>query len=309
VGDGLNRTALVIADAGAQAGLGHVSRSGAVAVALRARGYELECRAFGIVEPLQRDGLNWSPLDDVAALQASRAALLLLDSYRLDATEVRAAAQPSALVLMHDASNVQPGTADLQVTVPPANHGSEHQLSGARYACLRPVFWGLAPRTPPARVGTVLVSAGSNADAGSVAAATRSALPDARIRLVRGPFADSDTPAGIEVLDRPDSLLEPLLEADLVVTAGGQTMLEAVATGTPCVAFAQVENQRRQLDYLAELGAVEAADGDLPGTVARIAASPEQLRELSLRGSEVIDGFGALRVAFAADAIAERRRP
>jgi UDP-2,4-diacetamido-2,4,6-trideoxy-beta-L-altropyranose hydrolase len=304
VGDGLSRAALVVADAGPRAGFGHVSRSGAVAVALRAKGYELECRAFGATEGFRRDGLDWSPLEDVADLGPGRC-LLVLDSYALELSAVRSAAAPAVVVLMHDATGSESGSADLRVTVAPPERDSEGDLTGARYACLRPVFWGLPAREPPRSVRTVLVSAGTGADGGDIATVTRAALPDARMLLVRGPFDASAAPEDVETIDQPESLLHALRSADLVVTAAGQTMLEAAATGAPCVAFASVDNQRRQLDHVAGLGAVEAAAREeLGAAVARVASSPDRLEQLSKRASEVVDGFGALRVAFAADALA-----
>ena len=54
---------VLIADAGPEAGLGHVSRSSAVAVALRCRGVDHRCYAYGADEPPHCDGVRWAPPD------------------------------------------------------------------------------------------------------------------------------------------------------------------------------------------------------------------------------------------------------
>ena len=78
--------ATLIADAGPAAGLGHLSRTGAVAVALRSRGVEVRCLAWGADDPVERDGLRW----EVLARAESPAArgVVVLDSYEVSAESV-----------------------------------------------------------------------------------------------------------------------------------------------------------------------------------------------------------------------------
>jgi UDP-2,4-diacetamido-2,4,6-trideoxy-beta-L-altropyranose hydrolase len=112
-------------------------------------------------------------------------------------------------------------------------------------------------------------------------------------------------PADIELIDAPESLLETLLAADVVVSAAGQTMLEAAACGTPCVALSLADNQWKQARRLAALRAVTLVDP--PATSAVVAAVRELAedadtrRELSRNGQQAVDGYGALRVAFHID--------
>jgi spore coat polysaccharide biosynthesis predicted glycosyltransferase SpsG len=93
-----------------------------------------------------------------------------------------------------------------------------------------------------------------------------------------------------------------MLEADLVVTAAGQTMLEAVATGAPTVALPLVENQARQAELLAERGAVRLVSSEdvseLTSAAVELARSTDARRALSANGQAAVDGYGALRVAY-----------
>jgi spore coat polysaccharide biosynthesis predicted glycosyltransferase SpsG len=100
------------------------------------------------------------------------------------------------------------------------------------------------------------------------------------------------------------SLAGDLLNTDLVVCAGGQTMLEALAAGAPCIAVVMAENQRRQADYLAGLGAVRVSDeAGLSTAVDAVAADPGLRTRMSATGQSLIDGYGAFRVAFAIDRV------
>ena len=79
-------------------------------------------------------------------------------------------------------------------------------------------------------------------------------------------------------------------------------MLEAAAAGTACVALPIVENQKRQVDRLARVGAVRVVEpphaDSAVNAVVELARDLAGRRELSRRGQRAIDGYGAFRVAF-----------
>jgi spore coat polysaccharide biosynthesis predicted glycosyltransferase SpsG len=293
------RPVLIIADAGA--GLGHLSRSSAIGVALRCRGVEARCHALAAEEVFVRDGIVWSPLAD-DELPASDA-VLVVDAYEFPIEDVS-----GDLVVMHDHGGI-PENAALVVSVAAEPGSDGRMLSGPRYAALRPHFWGAPRRVITESVINVLVTVGSGqfADVGRMLAEALSAsLAEAEVTLVQGPDRTVTTPDGVTLLDAPESLLGPLLDADLVVSAAGQTMLEALAAGTPCVALPLADNQRRQATRLGELGAitlVDAIDAAVEATV-ELAQDADERRRLSRLGQDTVDGFGALRVGFAIDRLA-----
>jgi spore coat polysaccharide biosynthesis predicted glycosyltransferase SpsG len=293
---------LCVADAGEDAGLGHVGRSTAVAVALRSRGIESRCRAFGVDDPFTFDGVDWAPLRDDELAVPGHA--VVIDSYRLSHETLEAVAARRPLVYMRDFGSAPRGTA-LVVSVSGASAGGPECLSGLAYAALRPAYWGLPARTRHERVRRVLVTTGSGlAETGrDLAAAIADGIRDTTVTLVRGPHATIDAPPGVELLDAPHSLLEPLLDADLVVTAAGQSLLEAAAAGTPSIGVVLTENQRPQATGLAALEAVRLVDSPVPDAVTAacvaLAEDVEARRGLSRNAQRAVDGFGALRIAFA----------
>jgi UDP-2,4-diacetamido-2,4,6-trideoxy-beta-L-altropyranose hydrolase len=301
---------ILVADAGPAAGLGHLSRSAAVAVALRCRGIETHCYAYGAEAPFDRDGLHWTPLSDPRLVGGAR--VLVVDSYQVRRETLVEAARTSRLVVMHDFGDPPEGAA---LVVGVANESSESAprlLGGPAYAALRPAFWGLPARKLRETADRVLVTTGGgqlDRLGCELAEAVAAAVPAAQVSLVRRPNAQGPAPRGIEALAAPQSLLGPLLHADLAVTAGGQTMLEAAATGTPSLALPLVENQRKQTARLGALGAVQVVD---PPTVSGVTRAAVQLldnfearRSLAGAGQSVVDGYGALRVAFEIARLAE----
>ena len=135
---------------------------------------------------------------------------------------------------------------------------------------------------------------GALQDAGIELATRIRAASDAAVALVRGPYATFEAPDGVELLDAPSSLLPHMLNADIVVTAAGQTALEAVATGAATIAVPMVDNQRRNAQALDSAGAARVVE---PGEELDALETLDR-QELAERGQRAVDGYGALRIAY-----------
>jgi UDP-2,4-diacetamido-2,4,6-trideoxy-beta-L-altropyranose hydrolase len=300
--------ATLIADAGLEAGLGHLSRTGAVAVALRSRGVEVRCLAWGADETIHRDGLQWEPLARAESPPAE--GVVVLDSYEVSAELVSELAAGGRLVLMHD----RDALADAEIvtsTIGREDAAGGLLLFGLPFACLRPSYWGVPARQPSDSVRRVLIATGGGDSAGAaaqLAESVREGLPEAEVAVLRGPYASGELPYGIVAVDHPPDLLGELLDADLIVTAGGQTLLEAAATGTPAIAVVLAENQRSQAEAVASAGAASLVEpgGGVSEAVRELAASAERRAGIGRRGQELIDGYGALRVGFHVARLIER---
>jgi spore coat polysaccharide biosynthesis predicted glycosyltransferase SpsG len=301
----------ILADGFPDAGLGHLSRSSAIATALACRGVSVTRLALGADAPLERDGAQWSPwsLDD----SSPPGRVVVVDSYTLNTDDLVRLAASRPLVVLHDATESPPEAA-LVVSVAAEPTPDGRLLAGLEYAALRPDFWGLPRREIRGDVEHILVTTGSGTFggfAGDLARDVANAAPYARVTLVHGPHATEEAPPGVEAMKALGSLLQPLLETDLVVCAGGQTMLEAVATGAPCVALPVVANQRPQLERLARAQAVVMLDpssDDRAAAIDRLATNPEARLQLSKNAQQAVDGYGAHRVAFHVARLVEASR-
>jgi spore coat polysaccharide biosynthesis predicted glycosyltransferase SpsG len=226
--------------------------------------------------------------------------LLVLDTYdRADWQRV-AALTHGHLVAFGDALP-DPAAADLVITPEDGADPNGRVLGGLRFACLRRPFWDLGPRRIRDSPQRVLVTTGGG-DLGGLGSrlATRlhECLPSLEIELVWGSGFEGEPPGGVTALDRPASLLEPLLRADAVVCAGGQTMLEVAATGAPALVLEGAPNQRTQIATLAAREAVvPVGEEEAPAALEHLLGSTSLRRQLSSRAQEAVDGRGALRVA------------
>jgi spore coat polysaccharide biosynthesis predicted glycosyltransferase SpsG len=296
---------LIVADAGRRAGLGHLARCTAIAVALSCRGVDTRCLALGAEAPLVQDGIAWEAVESAERIPPAPAPVLLLDSYRVPPAALRARLDVGALALMHDRGQVPDGAALVITSDHELSDGRLGVIGGPRMTCLRPAFWGLPDEPPtPASLRRVLVATGGGDPGGHaipVAERVRSTLPEAEVRLVRGPYAHWEAPPGIATLDRPASLLEALLEADLVVTAAGQALYEAMAAGTATIALPLAENQRAAARAFELLGATEVVEPDaleaLGQRLERLDEHPAECGVRARRARVLVDGYGALRVA------------
>jgi spore coat polysaccharide biosynthesis predicted glycosyltransferase SpsG len=295
----VSASALLVADAGPDDGLGHVSRLTAIAVALRPRGIEARCHAHGASAPLVRDDIAWAPWSAGTPLP-SDIGVAIVDSYRLRPEAIVAATVPFVVFRDHGEAEGAPALV-VSVAAPPSD--DPPHLSGPRFAALRPAYWGLPRRDLSGPLRRILVTTGGG-DPGelgvTIAQAAAEQLPDdVAVTLVRGPHANASPVEGVDVLEAPDSLDELQRSTDLVICGAGQTMLETAACGTPCIALVLAENQREQALSLASSGAVVLVD---PATVdgvltAILHLDPGARGELSRRAQDAVDGRGALRIA------------
>ena len=94
-------------------------------------------------------------------------------------------------------------------------------------------------------------------------------------------------------------------EADLAVSAGGTTLYELCAVGTPAISYSFADNQLGNVEKFEEDGMISYA-GDLrrDPVAEHVAAyldyfgqNQKVRRERSLKMQELVDGKGALRIA------------
>jgi spore coat polysaccharide biosynthesis predicted glycosyltransferase SpsG len=244
--------------------------------------------------------VRWIPWQPDAPAPGPAPDLLVLDTYDRPAWQRVAALAHGHLVTFEDAL-LDHAAAHLVIAPEAASDPDSQALGGLRFACLRRPFWGVEARRVRDSPRRVLVTTGGG-DLGGLgrrlAERLHERLPTIEIELVWGPGFGGNPPSGVTVLDRPASLLEPLLRADAVVCAGGQTMLEAAATGAPALVLEGAPNQRAQIASLAAREAiVPVGEEEVPAALERLLGSASLRRQLSIRAQQAIDGRGALRIA------------
>ena len=190
-------------------------------------------------------------------------------------------------------------------------------LLGPEYLMLQQEFWDKSSFVVRPTVHNILVVLGGS-DSYELMPSILSMLDDLQydfiINAIIGPFADTEHNVK-QVIDKsrhvinlfhaPDTLQELMLQADLAISAGGQTLYELLCVGCPTVAIEVALNQRKQLQALVELGCLhticDGADNNVLPSLAKsvhFLLSDYQLRsKMSNLGQQLLDGQGALRVA------------
>jgi UDP-2,4-diacetamido-2,4,6-trideoxy-beta-L-altropyranose hydrolase len=193
-------------------------------------------------------------------------------------------------------------------------------LLGPRYILLRPEFGEWTGRATLERVRRVLVTTGGSDRyelAPRLAGWAVEALGAVDVDVVVGPmFAATPRtwPARVVLHHDPEDIRSLMRSADLALCAGGQTLYELAATGTPAVAVQVATNQSHNLAALAATGTVVVAgdvrDPDvktkLTTALTTLADDPRRRATMSERGRRAVDGQGGARIARAIAARVEK---
>lgn len=270
-------------DEGPGIGLGHRRRVEGLACGLVDIGCAVEMRVIG-------DG---SVVGD----------FVLVDSYRMRADD-RSRVRAHTVIAIDDIERDL--AVDLVIDPDPGADARVHStaavvVAGAPYALVDPGLRALTPAPIHKAVRRVLVTTGGTDSEGlgaRVASAIADALPGTEIRQVVGPWGLGTDDDRVEAVHAPDGLGPEIAAADLVVTAGGVTMLEACCLGRPVVAFSIAPGQSRALAGAAQVGAVVAVDvASAAEVTARLARDVGARRRFANSARVLVDGQGSARVA------------
>lgn len=277
----MTRIALLY-DSGPGVGMGHQRRMIALASALEIYDVETELRTFE-----DRD----------------TAEITVVDSYRIRADEPGLVGA-KVVVAVDDLDRCL--AVDLLVDpnpMPPAGRAqsADRSLNGPRYALLDTEIAGYVTKPIVDEPETLLVVMGASDEAGFGAKlASRLAAQSLgwSIRLVVGPWGSQEVPRNVEGVRTTRGLIDELANADLVVTAAGVTLLEALCLGRPTLTLVTADNQRRSAQGAAAAGAALLSTFDDATTqVTGLWENDVLRRQLSFAARSYIDGMGASRVA------------
>lgn len=292
---------LVLFDLGSSTGLGHFARMTALSAALTVKGCEVR---LGLASPgvaPSGERLELVPFGEVGGAR-EEAAACVIDSYLMPG-DVRESLAP--YVAIDDLGQPGPGAVAVVNPAPgadPAAYARDARLLlGPTYALLAPEYWGSAPRPPAFPPKRILIALGSQASDEGIRAAVagvRSCAPELEISIAGLPKESSVE--GAEVLSRRPGLHTPIAAADIVLTAGGVTALEAAALGRPAIGVLTADNQRANIEGLVDAGcmiAAEPSEQSVAAAVRAYVADGAKFASAAHLGRATVDGFGALRVA------------
>jgi UDP-2,4-diacetamido-2,4,6-trideoxy-beta-L-altropyranose hydrolase len=316
------RVVLLHPNGGVGVGLGHVARCLALAAAIEASG-----SAARIVVPqpdlaatIAKRGGRVLVGDPIELAQEMNARAVVIDSYQFDLNRLAPLRGNGIHILAFDDECIRPLPVDIVVNGSPAAHHLPYSpgpklLLGPTWQVVRPDLIPPAskdPAKPPQRL-LVTYGGGDAGDVGTVISrlvAERIAPghPEITITLVIGPFGAAPnlkTPGNMEIVQAPPDMPQRIAQADIAISAGGQTLYELARCGVATAAFCASANQLPNLKALAAAGAIAyAGSAEDENWGDRIYETFEQQllvsdrRQAIARAAQLlIDGRGAERLA------------
>lgn len=290
------------ADAGSSIGHGHRTRVECLARKVQ----ELDGLVRLVSQPLSGARTNHPKLPDtvwiprtadprvdaqltmsVLVSQGFRPDIAVVDSYLLGSEWEQEVAAQGVFVVAIDDFVGRVHSADLVIELVPNSGGSE-RVSGLRFFPIDPSF-GLPPRPLPSRGWTVLVSFGASDPSGHTRIALEAIdLVDKQHEgLVSSLLvASNSTGADIEVVKalvdktrgrqwvgHVPSLVPLVAQADVVITAAGNTLLESLAARKCVIAVVTAENQVAAMTSLVAEGVCISVGTASEATAERLAAA------------------------------------
>ncbi len=298
----------VLTEAGPDIGYGHLARCVGLADAFLVRGLTPRLIVRGETPAYLLGGHDVECLDWTSATAldviAGSTDVIAVDSYTASADVCERLAEAVSTCIWFDDEMREEYPGGIIVNGAPgvsrtayAERPDATLLLGTTYQVLRRSFWDTPPKKVRPQVERLLVMFGGTdvrGLAGAVIAALEATHPGITIDAVREPRTAAE-------------IRNAMLEADIAISAGGQTLYELAATGTPTIAVCVAENQDRQARAFAEAGVIRLVGSwSEPDIVEKLTVSVEAMGPAGVRhgmssaGQELVDGRGALRVAQAA---------
>ncbi len=309
--------AIIRADGGPGVGLGHVRRCFALGSALKARGLEVvilaDCAALADLAAAAGFAATPCGADEAAIMdKAEGAAVLVFDHYHLDMSLLSA-----PILLAFDDTEARPTPADVVVNGSPAasasvyaSLGARKVLSGPAYQVIRMDLERPDDRDPAGLPRRMLVTIGGGDPRAMLPVLAKwlggPRFKDMRVDLVVGAYAQAPhVPDGVTLHKDPANMAELIAQADMAVSAAGQTLMELLYCGVPTAVLCLAENQAPNLNALEREGVVLAAGNaddsnwleTLDAAVNKLLTDPALRTTLSTKAGQLVDGKGAQRIA------------
>ena len=190
---------------------------------------------------------------------------------------------------------------------------------GPKYAPLRDEFLNLPPRQINETVKSILITSGGNDPwnvSGQIVKLIKQqpSLSHLHINIVVGRFnkhneeldAHSKEYSGITLHQNINDISLLMCRSDIAISAGGSTLYELSACGTPTIVFSMAENQVLNASAFGEgymLYCGDIRDGEekcingIMQNLEKLSKDYNLRQELSNKCHELVDGHGALRIA------------
>lgn len=312
----------ILTEAGKDVGFGHVTRCLGLYEALKA----VKAEAFFIVndnkEVVERlvgiNTLTYGITDGygAAAYLTKGMDAVIIDSYSIEKKIYGEVAKTIGLLVSVDDYNrieypkgiVLNGSVYAEEIDYPENREIDYLL-GTTYISLRKEFRGIKPKKIKDKIKTVLIIFGGydpNGMVDKIKELVLSKFTGVRLNLICGaPLSKKNKNDSNKAYFNIEAkkVSELMKEADIVISAGGQTLYELASTGTPTIGVCVAGNQVGNLKGWSKCGFLEYCGWyNDPRLLSNLESALEKLNDSKTRdnmgsaGRRLVDGKGAERV-------------
>ena len=189
-------------------------------------------------------------------------------------------------------------------------------LLGPKYTLMREEFQDLSRNTINKDIKSLLITVGGSDKLNltpKIIKAVEGLEQDLHLDVVVGPGFENtaeilnttqDIDLEIALHFNVAKMSELMLANDIAISAGGSTLYELAATGTPALTLLQADNQIKVAQAMAEAGTIinlgfgdKVAGDELSAELKRLTNDFQKRKEMSVKGQNLIDGQGAERTA------------
>ena len=187
-------------------------------------------------------------------------------------------------------------------------------LLGTKYLPLRKEFWDVPEKKIKESVSSIMITFGGD-DLRNMTPKILKALkenyPDIIKNVIIGKGfknvkeieKETDNNTNLIYYPNAQKMKEVMLESDIAISAGGQTLYELARTGTPAIAVLVADNQMGNIEGLEKAGFIEfAGNWDNKNMLNQVLKKIEKLKKYNLRlekskiGKYLVDGKGSIRI-------------
>jgi len=315
----------ILTEGSEEIGFGHVTRCMSIYQAFQERGLdtELVVNGNGSIEKLMEGTnyriINWLQKDELLSI-IQDADITVVDSYLAESELYELISKESFGVYIDDNKRISyplgtvvNGSVNAEKLQYPEKNGLTYLL-GSCYMPLRREFWNAEPVEIGRKIHSVMITFGGD-DVRNMTPMILKTLEDEFQELKKNVVIGMGF-KNIEEIEKlksenvnlvycPDAvgMRETMLQSDLAVSAGGQTLYELARLGLPTLSVAVASNQLHNVKNWEETGFSKNVglweDDNLPEKVVK---ELEGLKDYGLRnqmsetGKRAVDGRGALRI-------------
>jgi len=317
----------IITEGGKNIGFGHITRCLSLCQAFEERGILPKYIINGddnieyLLKGIKYQKLNWIEKCDKLFELIKDANIAIIDSYLADISVYNTLSDLVRLAVYIDDNKrldypegiVLNGNIHAEKLNYPKKDGITYLL-GTKYTPLRKEFWNVPEKKIKENIKSIMVTFGGN-DARNMTPKIlrflKNEYPDVRKNVIIGNAfhnidkikKEADYNTKLIYYPNAQKMKEIMLESDITISAGGQTLYELARTGVPTMGVCVAENQFESVKEWEKTGFLEYAGlYNEDNIIARIDSSLKMLKDIKLRqtkskaGRKFVDGKGSFKI-------------